>query len=485
VLAAILAGDTTASTTHAVAKHVAPFLLVPIACWLFLSERYERTLAALLLYLALLDGVIKLSSGSNVATLGRDALLYAIVLGAIARMILRRTRVAMPRLSGFVLAWIAVCLMQVANPAGVSITHSLASLRQHIEFVPLFFGGYYVLRSQKRLTALLVLLVIVAAVNGIVGLIQSGLSPHQLASWGPGYAKLELGTGTSVSRTFVSANGQTHVRPPGLGGTDGFGGLVCLIALPAAAVLLANMRRATRFSWLLIPCTALAVAGIVTSQERVIVVGSVIAIAAYLALTFTSRRWVGALVVAIVVGFTAFLVGSAVLSSSANRYSSITPTNIFSATSQARGGSIKLLPTYMVRYPLGAGLGSVGPAAASGFGGAPTKSLNGETEFNFLVVETGIPGLLVMLAFSIASLRTGIALRRTLDPELQRSLMALTAVLIALLVIWFDAPVTADSPSAPFIWLSAGCLVYWYHERLAGRVKTAPRRDQAALALRR
>src|SRR3954465_13842962 len=53
--------------------------------WMFLSERYAVTLGVLLLYLGLLDGFLKLRTGSQLTTLGRDLLLYAIVGGALAR----------------------------------------------------------------------------------------------------------------------------------------------------------------------------------------------------------------------------------------------------------------------------------------------------------------------------------------------------------------------------------------------------------------
>src|SRR3712207_3009671 len=49
---------------------------VALGSWMFLSERYERTLAVLAAYLLLLDGFLKLRTGSQLATLGRDILLY-------------------------------------------------------------------------------------------------------------------------------------------------------------------------------------------------------------------------------------------------------------------------------------------------------------------------------------------------------------------------------------------------------------------------
>lgn len=471
-------------STHALLRHIAPVAIALVASALFLSERYEITLAAFLLYLGLLDGVIKLTSGSNVGTLGRDALLYAITLGAVARLAVRRPPITIPPFTGVVVAWVAVCVMQVANPANPSTLHSVAALRQHLEFVPLFFFGYAVLRTQRRLERYLLFVVAIAAVNGIVGLIQANLTPHQLASWGPGYAMAELGTGTTVARVFVSA-GTAHVRPLGLGGADGFGGLLCMIAIPATITLLSS-RRAARFGWVLIPAMVCIIVGIVSSQTRLVILTSVLAAVIFGLLTLTSRRGLIVLVVGVVLGGTAFWIGSNFISNDANRYSTIAPSHVLSTATSARSGSIALLPTYLVRFPLGGGLGSVGPAGGSSFGGvvSPNASLNAETQFNFLLIETGIPGLLVMIAVFFTVLRAGIQLRRVADPQLQRYLMASVAVLFVLAISWFDTPVTADSPTAPFLWLTAGCIGYWYQQMRAGYLPMRPRRVRNTLALR-
>jgi hypothetical protein len=470
---------------QALTHEAAPLLIVPLALWLFFSERYEVTLAVLLLYLGLLDGVLKLASGSGAETLGRDVLLYAITLGAVVRMILRKTSFTLPAVTGIVLAWVAVCLVQVANPADISLAHAVASLRQHLEFIPLFFFGYFVLRSEHRLAGLLQIFVIVGAANGIADLIQAHLSTSQLASWGPGYAKLENGSLTSDARTFYDPfTRQTEVRPPGLGGTDGFGGMICLIALPAAMALLSSARaQVKQVSWL-IPATLLAIVGVVTSQTRLDVVGAVIAVIAFLALTLTSRRGLAVLFAAVIVAVPGYFILQSFVSGSANRYSSIAPGSVFGTAVNQRQSTFALLPSYIVDYPLGAGLGTAGPARGTVLGGKVPPALNGESEFSFLLVETGIPGLLVMLAFMIALIKLGVGLRRLADIRLQRYLMALTAVAIALFAAWAFTPVTSDSPTSPFLWLSAGCLAYWYAEMRAGRIRVRPRLVGGALASR-
>jgi hypothetical protein len=485
VAAAVWVAHAGLQSRHTFTHEAAPVLLLPVALWMFFSERYEVTLGVLLLYLGLLDGVLKLASGSTVATLGRDVLLYAITLGAVVRMALRKTSLTLPPFAGIVLAWVAVCVMQVANPSGISITHAVASLRPHLEFVPLFFFGYIVLRSDRRLAGLLVLLAIVGAANGVADLVQSHLTPAQLGSWGPGYYALENGTSTTVARVFYDlVTHQAEVRPPGLGGEDGFGGLVGLIALPGLIALLSSARTVAKVGWFLIPIALLVIVGIVTSETRLAVLGTVIAVLAFLALTLTSRRGLAALLLTTVVGLAGYLIVTAFVSQNANRYSGIAPSQVLNTAFSARRGSLAVIPRYIADYPLGAGLGSVGPAAVSEVGGVSVTKLNGETEFTFLLVETGIPGLVVMLAFVLASIRCGLVLRRVADPRLQRCLMALTAVLLALLVAWLTEAVSADSPTAPFLWFTGGALAYWYGEFRAGRLPLRPQLIRGVLASR-
>jgi hypothetical protein len=482
--AAIFVGLVGLQSRHAFTHEAAPVLLAPLALWMFFSERYAVTLAVLLLYLGLFDGVLKLASGSSVATLGRDVLLYAIALGAVVRMILRKTRLSLPPFTGIVLAWVVVCVMQVANPSDISLAHALASLRQHLEFVPLFFFGYVVLRSERRVAGLLLLLLVIGAANGVASVIQSHLTPDQLSSWGPGYFTLEHGTGTAVGRFFYTGHGTIAVRPPALGGEDGFGGLVGLIAVPGAIALLSSARRTAKLAWLLIPTTVLTIVAVVTSQTRLALLGGILAVFAFLVLTLTSRRNLVALLLTGLVGLAGYLIVSSFVSSSANRYSSIAPATVLSTALGARQSSIANIPRYLADYPLGAGLGSVGPAQSAFGGSAAAKQLNGETEFTFLLVETGIPGLVIMLAFVMATIRGGLALRLVADPALQRCLMALTAVLISLFVAWGIEAVSSDSPTAPFLWLTGGCLAYWYGEIRAGRLPSRSRLIRGALAAR-
>jgi hypothetical protein len=447
--------------------------LALIGVWIFTTEHYERSLLVLLLYLGLLDGYLKLSTGSQVATLGRDVLLYAICIGIIARGIIRnRPLPAAPPLTGWIVLLVGVAIVQVANPDGHGIAHSLASLRPHLEFVPLFFLGYAVMRSANRLRWMCIALMAIAVANGAVGVVQSNLTPDQLAQWGPGYnTRLNGGGGAgAVAPETYSVNGVSHVRPPALGSDAGFGGVVGDLAIPAALALITLSSRPGR-RWLLAPGLlgfAGAVVAVATSAARVAVLAALVSVAAYLALTVASRRLVPTMAsLAIGVAITMFALSQLAAGSSQGsifaRYDTIAPDKLFTTASQARGSSLALAPSILAGYPLGAGLGSVGPATNEVGGSA--GNLNGENEFNFLIVELGLPGLLVVIGFTVRVLAMTIRVRRVHDPDLQPLLAAFAAPLFAMAVEYFGNVPTDTSPTSPFLWLATGTLAFWLLSR--------------------
>ena len=477
-------------STSSLIRWAAIAFLLGVGTWMFFSERYERTLGVFALYLGLLDGFLKLKKGSTVATLGRDVLLYAIAAGALLRFALSRRPVLIPKLALGVVAWVVICFAQVLNPVVPSIAHALAGVRQHVEFVPLFFLGYAVMRSERRLMGLLALLLLVAAANGVVALVQSHLSPAQLAGWGPGYAKEVLGTGSLAggARTFLdTSTGVFHVRPPALGSDFGFGGIVAAMALPGVLAFAVTGGRYRRYVPLLGAGLVLTVVGLATSQSRTAVVSAAVAVLAFLLLTVTSRRGLAAVVVTAMLALVAYfgvttLFGG--VTSSANRYSSIAPTKVISTTISSRQGTLALIPTYIVDYPFGAGIGESGPAGGSSVGGSVSSGLNTESEPTFLISELGVPGLITMFALAFCAIRMGVRLRVVADRRLQLALAALTAVFIALCAVWVVGANTANSPASPFIWLALGTLAYWYREMGSGRVARRSRRLRASLATR-
>ena len=73
---------------------------------------------------------------------------FAIGLGAILRMVVKRERVKLPPLSGWVIALVALVLVEAFNPKTAGILKFLGGFRQQLEWVPFFFFGYAIMRSR-------------------------------------------------------------------------------------------------------------------------------------------------------------------------------------------------------------------------------------------------------------------------------------------------------------------------------------------------
>jgi hypothetical protein len=442
---------------------IAASLAIFALALLVVSPRYEVSLAIFIVYLGVLDGYLKLKSGSQSVALGRDVLLYAIAAGALIRLSVGK-RVHFPPYTGWIVAFVAVCLVQLANPHNHSLLHALGGLRPHLEFVPLFFLGYAVMRSAKRLRVFLILLLAVTAINGAVALYQYQLTPAQLASWGPGYSRLINGFGAIAARVSYNPNQAqaTHVRPFGLGSDTGFSGNLAALAAPAAIALLVLRRRVAR--GISVALAGSVVVALVASQARVSLIGAAFSVIAFTALSTASRRRLrvilGIATVVVISWFAVSIVATNIGAQVFQRYQSIAPSRVVSTSINYKRSSFSALGTYLVKYPLGAGLGTSGPAST--FANNSLRDLNAENEFNFLILELGYPGLLLLCGFCIQMcLLVAFNIKRIADPELRPLLTALGAAVIGTFATFAGGPILSGSPGAPFFWFACGTLVYW------------------------
>ena len=175
----------------------------------------------------------------------------------------------------------------------------------------------------------LLLLLVIASVNGVVSSIQSHLTPEEFAAWGPGYAERVLGEGAfqDAGRVYWDATGP-HPRPFGLGSDTGFGGLLGVIAIPAGLALIATGRRRL----IQVAAAALlvgAAVAIVASQQRTSVIAAMFAalgFAVYATVSGRALRTIGVIAVLALIGYGVVVQISA--HSSYNpyeRYSTIAP----------------------------------------------------------------------------------------------------------------------------------------------------------------
>lgn len=480
LVAVLVAGLTAFVTRRAAVEGVAVMIVVTGSLWFAATRRTQLALALLMLYLGLLDGYLKLASGSSLVTFVRDLLLYAIVVGLIVRAVVQGKRLPLPPLSGWVFALVVLVVVQIANPQAGSLFHSLAGIRQHLEFVPLFFLTYAFVRSVKALRMFVILLAVIAAANGVVSFVQFRESPQQFAAWGPGYAQRVLGTGvfSGGGRTFKSGVPGFGTRPFGLGSDSGDGGWFGAFAFCGILALAAFSTR-TRYRAFAVVAAVGAALAIITSQDRGVIVASVIIVLSFGLLSATSRNRFRSVAGLALAGIATVFVIQAVIGSvgsSQVRYQGLSPSSVLQTTNKARGKSIALIPHNLVTYPFGAGLATTGPAALT-TPGASALSLNPpdtETEFSFLTVETGIPGMLVLTGFTITLLVLGIRrCRREPDREARALLAALIAPVAGIFAVYFTSVPTDGVPPGPYLWAVGGIVSYWLIALPAARRRQA------------
>jgi len=261
-----------------------------------------------------------------------------------------------------------------------------------------------------------------------------------------------------------------------LGSDIGFGGFVGVLALPGTLALLATGRLRRRWAVVLFCLgTLLAVA---TSLQRTAVLGAVFALLAFALFSFSAgRRVTRALTAVLVVVALGFVLGS-VLSANIgkgvfSRYSSIAPEKAASTSVSYREKTLAQIPTDIANAPFGVGLATVGAAAS--FGGQDRATIEGhstsaESQYNFVTLELGLPGLLLWIALSVKLIVLAARrLRHIADVDLRISLVAVFAALLAVTLMGFAGPTMSSLPSGPFFWFAAGIFAYWF----AGPGRTA------------
>lgn len=438
---------------------------------LTLSTRLALTTTIVTIYLLILDGPVKLGFGARELTAALpDLLLGAVCLGAFMRILARGERLRMPPLSAWVVAFVAIVLVEAFNPNSPEILKVLAGFRQQLQWVPFFFLGYALLRSKQRLRMMFLVVGVCAVANGVVSTYQTKLSPSQIISWGPGYQQLyqpvSLGLSSKGSRVYDGAEG-AHVRPVGLGSDSGFSGGVGMLGLAFGLALLATWR--SRRRWVAAVIVLGSAAGVLTGLGRLQVIGGVLCVVffiAYASLGGQARRVLAALAAAVLL---AIPVGVGYLTliraGTFKRYESL-QTSSPEALATHKSKAYTLIPHELATVPFGVGLGTVG--AVGGFNGVDANQLNGhavsaETQYNLITDELGGPGLVLWAALSLyIVVLTVRGLTAVHDPDLTIMLAAAMAPFATLIIAGFSGPFETSAALGPYFWLAVGIAAYWF-----------------------
>ena len=455
-------------------------LLAPfIAAFLALTVR-NRTQALVVLFSYLsIEGLLKLVSNYHpVVHLGMDIALLLVV-GIWVAGAMARHEAAIPRapfLFVLLLHTIWVMLL-VLSPYTASVVVGVASWKVHLTMIPLYFIGYLAAEDEDAPRVFMRGLTIFWCFAFLVTVLQF--------IGGPG-GPFDLGD------VYLQRLADFHEwRPFGLSALPGGQAVYAFIALPFAFALVLRGDYRFRDPWIIATILGSLIVFFI-SGGRQIFLGSMIAVLTMLGLQVVRGRGraAGAFLMLVVAGIGSWVVvreyvqpaaDQAILQargvpeiwrsrSSSDRFRTLLDPLVYR---DARPGGIGLIVDRVKAFPLGAGLGRTGSASSKFEAELNASPLGREIQdrygfadnyFAAMLVETGIPGTLMLTLVALGLLVLAIRVSRRAEDQADAAFGALVAgYLVALMVMsWGSQPLMAN-PTQAFFWVLGGMVARRYH----------------------
>ncbi|MBV8087527.1 MAG: hypothetical protein JO247_22180, partial [Chloroflexi bacterium] len=341
-----------------------------------------------------------------------------------------------------------------------------AALRQHLAAVPLFFMAYHIFRTRGQMQRALAVIALISLALALIALMQYARGPAWTAVVFPG--------ADSVDQSTFFVAGQDVWRPPSTTGGGGGAATWMQVAFPAAlAVCWPGMARLKSLVFW-IPGLIAMVVTLLLSSVRAMAGASLAEVALLIVLWQSTSgglsarvkrlQFVGLAAIISVVALAGWRLGfSASSGIVAQRFAGLQNPVAFYATQ--RGHNVLGILDTVSNFPLGAGLGRTGGAAATfhawqyTLAGLDTGTPNGETYFSAMIAETGIPGMLVIMVITGVFVVQGVGtVRRLQDPRLRLIAITLVALIAGIALTYWAGPSLYLPPLSIYFWFAAGLI---------------------------
>jgi hypothetical protein len=435
-----------------------------------------RRLLALLLILGYLtmEGFLKLLSNYHpVVHVGIDIIVLSLGLWLVLEAVIRR-RAHLPMLpwTPLIAAYVLWVTLQLLNPHSPGLVPSLASLKVHLAMIPLYFITATMFRSPRDLHRFLAGMAVISLVPYTMALGQYALGPASVLDLSP--------------RFWQNISYYHEWRPFGTSATPGGASVFAFLYAPLAFVLLVSPV-SRRVKALAVLSLTLAAATFVVSGVRQLFLGSVLVLLTMAALMASRARSGGfvALVFVAVISLGAYVGVQTWLRPMATenvarearapqiwRERDVTTRLLTlaerSTYREARASPVSGILFRATRYPIGAGLGRTGSTAgtfqaqyASDPESANIQALVGWSDnfFSDMIVEVGIPGMLMLTTVLLGMLAGAIRLaRRAQDVIVAVTAAALAGLFFAILAMSWGSQPLLSNPITALFWVFAGLL---------------------------
>ena len=465
-----------------------PFVAAAVA---LLRGTWFFGLIVFFVYLSI-EGLVKLVGNYHpIVHIGVDIVLWTILAVWLAKAVVQR-RTKLPRVPFFTLLFLYVIWVSllVFSPYTASLFVGAAALKIHLSMIPLYFLGFLVASHADAPRRFLRALTIVWTFAFALTLIQYIGGPGSLFDF----------SGPALAR-FAYFH---EWRPFGTTALPGGEAVFALIALPFAFYLILRGDYRLRDPWILATVVG-SLAVFLVSGVRQLFLGSLIMVIGMMALQLVRGRGraavTGAAVVclgvATYVGVREYVVPAAQVSledasgipeiwrerNPVDRFLTLLDRQTYVA---ARRGGFALVWDRIKSAPFGVGLGRTGSAASALGGALEQDRLNTSLQERFgfqdnyfaaMIVETGIPGTLLMTIILVGLGLRAVKLSRrapTVEDSVFGSLVA--GYMLGMFVMsWGSQPLLANPTIA----------IFWFLGGMAGRrlqeIEAAPVRESVAI----
>jgi len=435
-----------------------------VMLWALVLSSPLGLLKVFLFYLGV-EGALKLLSEYHAGVhIGADILLLIIIVSWLGRRTAsqRLVDLRLDAIGRLTIVFILYCIGLIFHPYSYSFMASLAAMKSHVTMIPLFFLAQVVVRTREDVYELVSWMIHLAAFVCLMGLVEYQFFHSEVINLNPIYFN------KTVDAAWVDSAGQLHSRP--FGTTNVPGGAVSWAVLTAPFLFISMIEPGLVWSraigYLSLP---LFIASIPLSAERSALYAVVIGLVAMFFLLrnrFSGQQWfvVGGLVALSLATFIGL--GFAFFGGAFNdRWGSVRQP--FDYWAERRGkGLVRAVAQIVERYPLGVGLGRIGPAAHRFVDEntvmiAPEATgLAADSYWAPMLIETGVPGTAIVLAIVLGLLVIGIRNHTQLsDRRLVFCSGAILGLHISLFASWYNGPVLMANPYQSYFWLSAGLLL--------------------------
>jgi hypothetical protein len=340
----------------------------------------------------------------------------------------------------------AVCLIQIFNPNFENWVISIAGIKVHLIYMPLYYMGYYLLQDRPCLIRLIHLFSILAVIMGAYGIVQYLQGPEAVSSLGSSFAEI-------VRKDTWWAGSRHYFRPMSFAATGGLASSFNMIGFPFVALSAIF----SRHIWgkvlgavsLLILMVALVLTGVRSSLLSLMATGLLISI-------IFSRRMLVPLVLVILIG----LAISINLGEGQIEHRMASMSNPYKSFMTNRMRFITVVPELVSNYPAGIGLARTGAAAGALSKFYPEyERMTIDNYLTSMVFETSLLGAFFILLIFLIILYQGAVIIRGSSGEFRMVAIALYAVPLLIFIAGFSGPTLTIAPHNIYFWLSVGLLL--------------------------